>query len=291
MVSRKTVVLALVLMVAGGAWAFADRSGEPVSAARQQAATADELSARLPLYRLLHAPTDAQWRIDEAQRQLTIACMTKLGFRYGPAPAPKPSGTDAEHPTPFGLETLTPAGTSAAEDGPSEVPQSKAFARALYGDPDKLISAHGKLIKVSRPADGCQAEAEKRLLGDERLQWLQLDIQLGEGEQEARKQLNNDPAFRAANARWAQCMHEAGFQQKDPLSLLYGLPRDTDLSTNSAAHADVRCKADTDYLRVSYTRLNAVQQTWLAKHASTLTAWNSLQRRQNAAAGQVLHAQ
>lgn len=72
---------------------------------------------------------------------------------------------------------------------------------------------------------------------------------------------------------------------------MYSLPRDTVFARNPLARADLRCKEDTDYLRTAYTRLHAVQTTWLDRHADLLARWNSLQLRQENAARQVLEAE
>lgn len=280
--------LALALVSGATAWAFTDRSSASAQANGRTETSAAVLSTRLPIYSLLQTRTGTQADIVLAQRKLTIACMAKHGFQYKPAPIANTAEAAGEHPTPFGPESLTTLAADVPQAPPSEAPTSKAFTRALYGDSDDRISAKGKAIQVSRPANGCQAEAEKRLLGDQRVRWLQLRIQLGEGENEARQQLEKDRAFRAANARWRTCLRAAGFDGKDPVSLLNALPRGTDLAKDPAVRADVRCKAETDYLSSAYGRLHAVQQAWLDRHAETHTGWKTLQRRQGAVARDVL---
>jgi hypothetical protein len=286
----RVTVLALVITVGGTAWAFAGRSGKAMSATGHPVVSPAELSERLPFYAIRYAQTPVKVTIARAQRQLTVSCMKEHGFRYEPVPISEAAGSAADHPLPFGLESLAGPAEAATGAMPSETPVSKAFTLALYGDPDDRVSAKGKLIKVSVPGSGCQAEAEKKLLGDQRLRRLKLSVQLGEGEQEARKQLEKDPAFRAANARWRQCMRAAGFTQKDPESLLRSLARDADLAMEPAARADVRCKGDTDYLTTAYARLRVAQQAWLDRHAGMVTTWNALQRRQDSVARDVLGA-
>jgi hypothetical protein len=281
-------VLALALVSGATAWAFTDRSSTSAPAADRTETSPAALSKRLPFNSLLHTRTQTQRNIALAQRKLTVSCMAERGFQYKPAPIANAAETADEHPTPFGLESLAAPAAGATQAPPSETPVSKAFTRALYGDPDDRISAKGKLIQVSRPADGCQAEAEKRLLGDRRLRWLQLRIQLGEGEKEAQRQLEKDPAFRTANARWRTCMRAAGFDEKDPVSLLYELPRGTDLRKHPAVRADIRCKGETNYLSSAYTRLHAVQRAWLDRHGEVVTAWQTLQGRQGDVAREVL---
>ncbi|GHI40621.1 hypothetical protein [Streptomyces violascens] len=92
---------------------------------------------------------------------------------------------------------------------PTAAPHDPAFARTLFGDPDKRISAAGKTIPVTRLADACQAEAEQRLLGSDRPHWLQYRIQLGDGEKEERQQLEQDREFRTVTELWRRSLHHA----------------------------------------------------------------------------------
>ncbi|MVO85538.1 hypothetical protein GPA10_12435 [Streptomyces sp. p1417] len=209
--------------------------------------------------------------------------MTRLGFRYTPAPLVK--GT-AARAIPFGLESLTPSdpGRIIKEAEPAEKPQSKAFGRALYGDRDRRISVRGRLYEVTAPATGCQAQAETRLLGDGRKRHMRLRLLLGEGEKASREQLAQDREFVAANERWRQCVRKDGVKAKNPVQLLQQLPRNVDVRKHSATRADVRCKRRTGYLPVAYATLAVAQQSWLDKHAHVLAGWRELQRRQDAAA-------
>ncbi|MCG7205831.1 hypothetical protein [Streptomyces arenae] len=289
MVTRKIAALVAaataVVVAACAAWVYSGRT-DP-SPGRPPQADAGRLSARLPFYPFLHAPSERQWRIATAERRLAITCMAAHGYRYTPAEVPRPSAVTADHPLPFGLESLTRA-TAGPAPTASEQRESKAFLAALYGPDDRRVSAEGKSIKVSWPAQGCQAEAEKRLLGTERLRWLRTTIAIGEGEQQARRNLARDPAFRAADARWARCMRAAGVATDDPVGLLDSLPRTTVLATSPVARADVRCKGDTEYLRTAYARLAVAQQAWLDAHPATVATWRSLMRRQDRVARDVL---
>lgn len=280
----RIIAVVLVLAVALTVWVVHGRSSPapPLSASGSTRVNTDALNRRLPFQRLLYLPSAAVLRVQRAEQQLTVACMARHGFTFKPVT----SVGSGEHPTPFGLESLAPQPPDASV--PPEKSRGKAFTRALYGDPGKRISAKGRMLKVTRPADGCQAEAEKRLLGDARLRWLQLRIQLGEGEKEARDQVEEDAAFRALQARWSRCMSQAGFREKDPLDVLLSLPRGTQPAANPAARADMRCKGATHYLPTAYARLRAVQQKWLDDHAATLTEWNRLQTRQDTEARKVL---
>ncbi|MFD7168289.1 hypothetical protein [Streptomyces violascens] len=280
------VVLVLVLAAGAATWMLTSRT-EPTTRRPTGPGTA-ELAKHLPFFGLLYERTAAQTQVAEAQRRLAVDCMAQHGFTYRPVPVAKPTGSPDEQPTTFGLESLTPPRTAPHTAAPVEEPHDPAFARALFGDPDKRISAAGKTIRVTRPADGCQAEAEQRLLGSDRPHWLQYRIQLADGEKEARQQLEQDPEFRTVTERWRRCLHDAGYDQKDPAALMYGLPRDTDFAHNPLAQADVRCKEDTGYLTTAYTRLDAAQKSWLTQHSALLTSWNALQLRQEKSAREVL---
>ncbi|MGJ5893920.1 hypothetical protein ACSCBZ_18455 [Streptomyces niveiscabiei] len=280
------MILALVLAAGAAAWVFSSRT--EATPPRRTAPSPAELAERLPFFGILYARTASEVQVAEAQRQLGIDCMTRHGFSYRPAPVAGAAGPVQDRPTAFGLESLTAPRPAVSSPAPTEESPDPAFTRALFGDPDERISAAGKTIRVSRPADGCLAEAEKRLLGADRLRWLQLRIQLGDGEKEARQQLDKDPRFRTATDRWRRCLHTAGYDHKDPVALMYSLPRGTDPARSPLVRADLRCKQDTDYLTTAYTRLEAAQTTWLRQHSTLLTEWKTLQLRRQDNARQVL---
>lgn len=281
-------ILALLLAAALATWAFTSRT--EATALRPTAPTPAELAGRLPFFKILYARTTEEVQVAEAQRRLGIDCMARQGFSYRPAPVAG-TGDTIDQPTTFGLESLTTPQPAPSSPAPAEEPPSPAFTRALFGDPGKRISAAGRTIRVSRPADGCLAEAEKRLLGADRLRWLQLRIQLGDGEKEARQQLDEDPEFRVVTERWRHCLHTAGYDQKDPVTLMYSLPRGIDPAKNPLVRADLRCKADTGYLTTAYTRLRAAQTAWLQRHPTLLTGWEALQLRRQDNARHVLETE
>jgi len=239
-----------------------------------------------PIYALVYTPDAVDPRIALAEERLTAACMAKRGFRYRFTPPAQPQGTVWEGPTPFGLETLNLPATTGPTPAASEVPgsQSERYTRALVGDPQRRVTARGARVQVWRPRDGCAAEAQRRLLGDGRVRWMQLRVLLYEAEQDSRNQLDRDPEFRAANARWQRCMHEAGFPWADPMQLLHALPADADIRTSPATRADVRCKDQTGYLAVAYARLATLQQKRLDKDPTVVRDWRSLLHRQDVAA-------
>ncbi|GAA3841520.1 hypothetical protein ACFS5L_16925 [Streptomyces phyllanthi] len=280
-------VLGLALVVAVAALVMTERSQDSPSTPAGSAVSLAEVRKRPPIYRFLYDWTPSARQIAVAQGRLITTCMAGHGFTYTPPPVATVE-EGAQWPTPFGLETLDVPGTDTAETLPPEEPKGEAYTRALFGDPDDRIRAKSESFTVSRPATGCQAEAEERLLGDERLRWLRLRLRLGDGEREAFDMLEKAPGFRAAQARWRTCMKETGFDEKDPLRFLNSLPADTDIRTHRAARADVRCKADTDYLVAAYSELAAAQEKWLDEHPDVRAGWTELRKRQEAEAHRVL---
>jgi hypothetical protein len=238
-----------------------------------------------PIYRLTHAVS--RYRVELAKQHLITSCMKRHGFAYDPVPPARPDSATEDWSGPFGLETLAPRGN--AEPDLVEIPRGEAFGRALYGDPARVISARGASITVSRPASGCMAEAERHLLGDRRVRWIQLTILLFEAATQATHNLDRDPEFAQATARWSDCMRTAGFEYDDPIQVLRRQPPDADPSTVPAGRADVRCKNETGYLTTGYTRLAQLQQDLLDKEPSVARDWTTLLRRQDEFARAVLH--
>ena len=238
-----------------------------------------------PIYALLDVRNDLDRRIAEAKRLLVTACMAEQGFRYtdaGEHVADEEAGNGLRL---FGFEALD----DLEDRSPQEpAPQGEAYGRALFGDPDKRVVATGARVVVSRPATGCLAEAEYRLLGDLRLRRMQLRMQLFDAERDTGEQLHGDAEFRAANERWRACMKLNGFDAPDPMRLLAVLPDNADPRSHPAVQTDLRCKAETGYLRAAYDRLAVIQQTWLDRHPEVATDWNAIRNRQAAAARQVL---
>jgi hypothetical protein len=251
--------------------------------ATQRAAALAALHRLPPIYVLVYRPTEVDQRIALADLRLTTACMAQHGFRYqAKAPEVLPD-TIWEGPEPFGLETLDPPAAAAA--AAAEPPrQSERYARALYGDPDRRITARGARVRTDGPLDGCAADTQRRLLGAGRQRWMQVRILLYEAEQDARKRLDSDHGFRAANARWRDCMHENGFPWADPMALFHALPADADIHTSPATRADLSCKDRTNYLATAYGRLAVLQQQQLDTDHTVVRDWKALLHRQDLAA-------
>ncbi|MGW2717291.1 hypothetical protein [Streptomyces sp. NPDC001492] len=282
------VLLVLVALAATVAWALSDRtSASPQPSARTGDLQLASLRSRLPLSRLLHMRPDASRRIHGAEQRLVADCMATRGFDYTPAPAADASPTGAAL---FGIESLDESAEAGVGEPPaSEQPQGEGFDRALYGDPNRKISAQNKVMRVSRPATGCLAEAQTRLLGEGgRTRDLTLRMQLDQGERDTLQALQEDPAFGAATARWRDCMADGGITAKDPRALAGSIPRGTDPVTQPAVRADVRCKQRTGYLTSAYTGLAAMQQAWLDAHPEPAAEWQALHRHEDGEARKVL---
>jgi hypothetical protein len=285
------IMLALAAGVTWLAVSAGPRSSSPADQPTIAAANLTELHRLPPIYALYaSASTESSQRIALAQQRLAIACMARLGFSYRPARLATSQELAADDPAPFGLESINLADAGGAGETPTEDPAGKdeRYGRALFGDPKKGVTARGARLSVARPATGCLADAERRLLGDQRVRWIQLHILLFEAEQDARELLNRDPEFRAVNSRWQDCMRRAGIQAPDPQQLARARPAGIDLHTDPASLADVRCKAETRYLATGYGRLAAMQRQRLDADRSVLRDWQSLLRRQDLVAHEVL---
>ncbi|MFG3345093.1 hypothetical protein ACGF1Z_08495 [Streptomyces sp. NPDC048018] len=303
----RPALLALAVTLVGGAalaggtfLASAGSGSGPSDMPAVSTAALERLHRLPPVTDLMFSGTDVQARSAEAQRRYAITCMAREGYRYAPKAADRPDPGRDERPRPFGLETA-PSGTAPAAPEPAgETPPkpgspeaSPAYAQALFGDEGKRVTVKGRRgMKVSRPGAGCLAEAEERVLGDGRLRWLQVRIELFEGQEFARAAVERDPAFQDATGRWERCLERAGFPgQHDPVTLLKSLPSQrARLEGRDVLKADLRCKSETGYLSTAYTRLAAVQQSWLDANPALAKDWAALLARQDKAARQVLAA-
>ncbi|MFF9840722.1 hypothetical protein [Streptomyces sp. NPDC013740] len=297
--SSRRALLALAAVLAGGAavvggtmlTSASEAAPAPSDGTLASAASLERLHRLPPVTDRVFAWTDVHYRSAEAQRRYAVDCMARQGFRYSPpaTPAAHTGEDEDQRPRSFGLETA-PSEARPAQAAPGEKPPkpgspeaSPAYAKALFGDQGKRVTvqgAHG--MKVSRPGNGCLADAEKRILGDGRVRWLQVRIMLFEAQEQARADVERDPAFRNATARWQQCMERAGFPgQRDPL----GLPK---APSDAMVKADLRCKSETGYLTTAYTRLAAVQQRWLDANPAVGKDWAALLARQDKTSREVL---
>lgn len=238
-----------------------------------------------PMFRMLYLPDGQERRITEARDALITRCMAAHGHNYSAQVQDITEDEALAALRPFGLESLENLATGPA---PAEPVHSEEYARVLFGDPGRRVQAQGQRLGVSLPADGCQADAEHHLLGDQRQRALELRLRIYDGERDAREQLDHDPLFVAATQRWSECVSRFGVDARTPGDLLGARPGDTDLATDPAVRADVRCKRETGYLDTAYARLAVLQQNWLDAHADLVAEWRALRQRQHTAALQVL---
>jgi hypothetical protein len=258
-----------------------------LSGSAARVAATGQAGARVvpPMFRMLYLPDEQDRRITEARAVLIARCMAAHGHSYSAEVDDITEDEALAELRPFGLESLENLTT---EPLPPEASHDPEYARALFGDPGERVRARGERLGMSLPANGCQADAEHRLLGDQRLRGLELRLRIYDGERDAREQLDRDDAFVAANERWRGCVARSGVDAGTPGELVRALPGDTDLATDPAVAADVRCKRETGYLDTAYARLAVLQQDWLDAHADLVAEWQALRQRQYAVALQVL---
>jgi hypothetical protein len=240
-----------------------------------------------PIHRMMYLPDDRDRRIADAKDVLVAGCMAGQGLDYTPQVENVTGDGTLAALRPFGLESLE---NIAAEPLPPEPVRGERYALALFGDPDLRMVARGERLEISWPATGCQADAEHRLLGDQRQRASELRLRFYDGERDAREQLDRDPVFVALNAGWRTCVNRLGIDAPDPAELLSLLPADANLATDSAVRADLRCKQESGYLNTAYARLAFLQQHWLDAHGDLIGEWLALRQRQDTVALQVLNS-
>jgi len=170
--------------------AFLSASAAPVAATGQAGARVIP-----PMFRMLYLPDDQDRQITEARAALVTRCMASHGYNYSAQVDDITEDEALAALRPFGLESLENLTT---EPLPPEPSHDEDYARALFGDPGQRVRARGERLGMSLPANGCQADAERRLLGDQRERGLELRLRIYDGERDAREQLDQDEAFLAA---------------------------------------------------------------------------------------------
>jgi len=243
-----------------------------------------------PIFALFEHDPAAQRRISVANERLVIDCMARAGLRYESALLRQDGEPEPEQQQPFGPESpdqLAPV----EESGPGEDPSlgTDDYLLALYGPGDRRVTVRGARMRVSGPAEGCVAEATRRLLGDKRRRWMEVKVLLFEAAEDARHDVESDEEFHRATRQWQGCMRGAGTPAEDPLALLDSrLAHQTDLREDPAMRADLQCKRDTGYLTTAYTRLTVAQRHRLNADPSLAADWTRLLDRQDSVARELL---
>jgi hypothetical protein len=265
------VILVLIALMAGSA---------------PQVVATGQIGTRVvpPIFRMMYLSDDQDRRIAEARDMLVTDCMAAHGQRYSAQAEDTTEDEALAALRPFGIESIEHFTT---EPPPVEPVQSDEYLRVLFGDPDQRVQAHGERLGISLPGNGCKADADHRLLGDQRQRALELRLRIYDGERDAREQLDRDPDFIAANEQWRKCVNRFGVDAQNPGDLLGKLSGDIDLATDPAVRADVRCKGETGYLDTAFARLAVLQQNWLDAHADLVAEWQALRQRQHTVALQV----
>ncbi|MCA2218849.1 hypothetical protein [Jidongwangia harbinensis] len=241
-----------------------------------------------PIYEI-YVPEPAAQLIAQAENQLVGQCMTRQGFRF----EADPPNAESERPTPFGYEELppsTPLETVSSETAPTTDSSAgpAGYERALQGDHERRLTIEVEGMKVSAPADGCRAEAQRRLRGNSRVEWMRLRIELFRIENRALQSLEHDTRVRAATERWRACVNELGFTWSKPTEVQDSLPIGADPRSHPSTLADLKCKYRTNYLPDAYASLGEAQRRELGPEPTALSRWRELFGAQEAAARQVL---
>jgi hypothetical protein len=267
-----------------------DSAGAPPAPQPSEAPVPAELTAlrRLPpIYEAIYHRGAEKQLIDAAQARLIGRCMAAAGLTYD-AGESAPVESDNVLLRPFGVES-TADSPPAVPDSPERTgPAAERYARVLYGDPAKRVTARGDTLAVSASTTGCQADAETALAGNDRVRQMELRIRLYEAEDAALQRFATDPDFEVVRKQWQACAKAQGITATEPAALFDSLPAGTDLSTDRTVRVDLACKEQTGYLRHAYLRMAQLQNRELAGRPGVLAEWNRIQQHQVAAARAVL---
>ena len=240
-----------------------------------------------PITAALYAVGDIDKVVNGAEQILIAACMRQHGQTYLGTGAV--SVGDEDVPRPFGLEDLTLAGIDTQQaEGRGEKHESAAYGKALYGDESARTTVTGNNgFTVSKPGNGCLADAETRLLGADRNKLTGLRIKLKEASENATSRMFRDSKFLDAQRKWSKCMKSAGFKITDPTQVL-GTLTSASLPSQPIAVADVHCKENTGFLSTAYARFAAVQQAELDQQPGLLEHWKQVTESEKNSARDVL---
>ncbi|MEU4624815.1 hypothetical protein AB0G04_33190 [Actinoplanes sp. NPDC023801] len=241
-----------------------------------------------PIYEATYHRGDVKYLVDQAKTKLISPCMARFGLSYR-EPERADSPEDNAMLRPFGVESTAERAPAVPAEPEVPVAGGKAYGLALYGPPNRLVQARGEKITVTAPAVGCEADAERRLLGDKRVRQMELRILLFEAEERSLEAFDADRSFAPVRSAWRDCMRDAGFgKAADPATLHSELPASTNLATDPSVAADLACKARLDYLPRAYATMAAIQQRELARTPGALDEYNAIQQAQVTEARDVL---
>jgi hypothetical protein len=239
-----------------------------------------------------------------AERELTGRCMAKAGFEYT---VDRPAAGDVTvRPNDYGSEDVEAArregyglGAAAPRTPPAGDPGSAAVnglapaERAAYGL--ALLGTQKAMVRVDVPEigsvglnqDGCTFRARRQLFGPDERQWLGLTFLMRNMNALVHRRVEADPRYRAALAKWQDCLRGKGFHYERPgkaskaMSKLYGKPgtdttrtRATEIRT---AVADIECRRATGLIRLARQLDQEYQAKVRTERAAETAAYRSLQ--------------
>ncbi|GGR12729.1 hypothetical protein GCM10010168_33100 [Actinoplanes ianthinogenes] len=286
--SRHRLILIAAVLTGLGATAAPALPHRSRAGAPPPAAGLDELRRLPPIYEAMYHRGAQKRLIDAAQTRLIGRCMAAAGLTYD-AGDPAPVEQDDVLLRPFGVESTADTPPDVPENPERTGAQAERYARVLYGDPAKRVTARGATLAVSASADGCQADAENALAGADRVRQMELRIRLYEAESAALTRFETESDVAALRREWQGCVREQGITAAGPAELFDSLPAGTDLATDHTVAVDLACKERTGYLRRAYTTMARLQNRELDSRPGLLADWNRIQEHQVAAAQAILH--
>ncbi|MFJ6727910.1 hypothetical protein ACIQPQ_23730 [Streptomyces sp. NPDC091281] len=284
----RRAVATLALLLATACSGPATGSGAPVSDAEPRTGLTDRESGLLA----------------DAEEKLITACMKGKGFAYT-VDAP-PAGHDRAPERPFGLDDVAWArahgyGLDAAgpgDDGRTTVAAStqdrylasltadrrRAFGTALNGTDRAAITVEvpGR-GKIFTSADGCMADARRRLYGDLRT-WTEAKAIVVNLRYLTWDQVVSDPKYKAALVSWRTCMADKGFAYASSSDAIAAVAARDGAGGGTAARerevrtavADAECNRDAGLARtgarLQRERVREAATTRFARQARHFTA-------------------
>jgi hypothetical protein len=263
----------------GAGGAGPSRSGAPAwPATTPQSGLAKGLVLPLEAYMQPYADTVA---VQQAIDRLTTQCMKRYGYAYT-APArgmtPPPSSDDSNMSRRYGITDQDLAARfgyflgDRDQTPPSAPKLTSAETAVLTG---RLALARGSKKAPSQidgkriPQDGCLGEATRKIGPriDESLS-SKLDY-------ESLRRSQSDPRVLAVVAAWSRCMKAKGYTVDSPLNAARltpdrnnGQAAQSDITT---ALADIKCKSQTDLVKIWFTVDSAIQRQQIEQNQLPLT--------------------
>jgi len=220
--------------------------------------------------------------------------MKRQGSEYtAPLEAGRPSASPAPALAWLGFTGDEPRSepTAVATEDPSTV--SERDQRLLYGDEAhrmEVVTPNG--MSVSRPGNGCLAEAETTLAGspEKRKALYSARVAALDAGEAARNAAQSDPAVQEALAAWQGCMSEAGLTYASPAAVAEAIPPGKTVHTWGVATTDIACKKKSGLLDAAKSAQSRAEQAEIARNPGLVTAWKEGLAAEYTQARQVLSA-